>query len=193
MQNFLSEHEPGCTPSSPCASCQVGAFLRSRLSGQDFAKLMEMLSVPSRTQALSAVVGVAPLDTPIEDLELSTRSYYGLKNDRIKTVGELAQKTEAELSRVPNLGPLSLTNIKDALAKVGHRLSLPLLARPINELEMSVRTSNLLAGIETIEQLADKTARELLSIRGFGRTSLNEVEEILHALALKLADAPSRR
>lgn len=56
---------------------------------------------------------------PIEDLDLSVRSYNGLKRAGIQTVDELTQKTEEEMMRVRNLGKKSLKEVKDKLAAMG--------------------------------------------------------------------------
>jgi len=59
---------------------------------------------------------------PVDDLELTVRSANCLKAENIYYIGDLVQRTEAELLKTPNLGKKSLTEIKDVLAK--RRLSL---------------------------------------------------------------------
>ncbi len=54
---------------------------------------------------------------PIEDLELSVRSYNCLKRAGITTVAELTQKTEDEMMKVRNLGKKSLKEVKEKLAE----------------------------------------------------------------------------
>jgi DNA-directed RNA polymerase subunit alpha len=51
----------------------------------------------------------------VEDLELSVRSANCLKNAGINTIGELVQKTEAEMLKTKNFGRKSLSEIKDIL------------------------------------------------------------------------------
>ena len=51
-------------------------------------------------------------------MELSVRSYNCLKNANIRTIGELVQKTEAEMLKTKNFGRKSLNEIKEILA--GH-------------------------------------------------------------------------
>ncbi|MCQ2796376.1 MAG: DNA-directed RNA polymerase subunit alpha [Bacilli bacterium] len=58
-------------------------------------------------------------DTPIEDLDLSVRSYNCLKRANIATVYELTQKTEDEMMKVRNLGKKSLKEVKEKLASMG--------------------------------------------------------------------------
>ena len=56
---------------------------------------------------------------PLDELELTVRSANCLKAERIHYVGDLVQKTEADLLKTPNLGKKSLTEIKDVLAGQG--------------------------------------------------------------------------
>ncbi len=56
---------------------------------------------------------------PIEDLDLTVRSYNCLKRAGIQTVDELTQKTEEEMMRIRNLGKKSYKEIKDKLASIG--------------------------------------------------------------------------
>lgn len=60
----------------------------------------------------------------VEELELSVRSANCLKNDNIVYIGDLVQKTEAEMLRTPNFGRKSLNEIKEVLAKMGIHLGM---------------------------------------------------------------------
>lgn len=60
----------------------------------------------------------------IEELRLSTRSILCLKGEGIKTLGELAQKSELDLMRVRNLGRKSLNEIKELLSDYNLRLGM---------------------------------------------------------------------
>jgi len=55
----------------------------------------------------------------VEDLELSVRSANCLKNAGISSIGELVQKTEAEMLKTKNFGRKSLSEIKDILTEYG--------------------------------------------------------------------------
>ena len=55
------------------------------------------------------------LEMPIEDLELSVRSYNCLKRANISTVQDLANKTEADMMKVRNLGKKSLDEVINKL------------------------------------------------------------------------------
>ena len=62
------------------------------------------------------------------------------------------------------------------------------LARTVDELELSVRTANVLANAQIvyIRDLVQKTESELLKTKGFARQSLKEVKEILAEMGLSL-------
>ncbi|MDD4357669.1 MAG: DNA-directed RNA polymerase subunit alpha [Smithellaceae bacterium] len=59
------------------------------------------------------------LSRSVEDLELSVRSANCLKNAGINTIGELVQKTEADMLKTKNFGRKSLSEIKDILNEYG--------------------------------------------------------------------------
>jgi len=59
------------------------------------------------------------LNRSVEELELSVRSYNCLKNANIQTIGDLVQKTEAEMLRTKNFGRKSLNEIKEILGSLG--------------------------------------------------------------------------
>ena len=66
------------------------------------------------------------LNKSVDELELSVRSYNCLKNANIHTIGELVQKTEAEMLRTKNFGRKSLNEIKEILAAMGLSLGMKL-------------------------------------------------------------------
>ncbi len=59
------------------------------------------------------------LNRSVEELELSVRSYNCLKNANIQTIGDLVQRTEAEMLRTKNFGRKSLNEIKEILGGLG--------------------------------------------------------------------------
>ena len=59
------------------------------------------------------------LNLPVEDLNLSVRSYNCLKREGIHTVGELVSRSEADLLDIRNFGAKSISEIKDKLAELG--------------------------------------------------------------------------
>lgn len=66
--------------------------------------------------------GRNPLDVHVEELEFSVRSLNCFKNEGIRTVQDLATKSEAELLRAPNFGRKSLNEVKEMLNVFGLKL-----------------------------------------------------------------------
>jgi DNA-directed RNA polymerase subunit alpha len=62
----------------------------------------------------------------VDELELSVRSANCLQNANIKTIGDLVQRTEAEMLKTKNFGRKSLKEIKDTLAEMGLSLGMKL-------------------------------------------------------------------
>jgi len=62
----------------------------------------------------------------VDELELSVRAYNCLKNADIRTIGELVQRTEAEMLKTKNFGRKSLSSIKAILAEMGLQLGMKL-------------------------------------------------------------------
>jgi len=62
----------------------------------------------------------------VDELELSVRSANCLQNANIKLIGELVQKTEAEMLKTKNFGRKSLKEIKEILATMGLGLGMKL-------------------------------------------------------------------
>lgn len=83
----------------------------------------------------------------VDELELSVRSANCLKNDNIIYIGDLVQKTEAEMLRTPNFGRKSLNEIKEVLSSMGLRLGMDIPGWPP----------------ENIEEMAKKLEQELLA------------------------------
>jgi len=81
----------------------------------------------------------------VDELELSVRSANCLKNDNIVYIGDLIQKSEAEMLRTPNFGRKSLNEIKEVLAQMGLHLGMEAPNWPP----------------ENIEELAKKYEREV--------------------------------
>ncbi|GBD42475.1 DNA-directed RNA polymerase subunit alpha [bacterium HR39] len=75
----------------------------------------------------------------VEELELSVRSMNCLKNDNIVYIGDLVQKTEAELLRTPNFGRKSLNEIKEVLAQMGLHLGMEVPGWPPENIEELAR------------------------------------------------------
>jgi DNA-directed RNA polymerase subunit alpha len=82
----------------------------------------------------------------VDELELSVRSSNCLKNDNIIYIGDLVQKTEAEMLRTPNFGRKSLNEIKEVLSSMGLRLGMEIPGWPP----------------ENIEEMAKKLEQEIM-------------------------------
>ena len=101
------------------------------------------------TSAPTGVSMAAPLGEPegdtnqlnryllkkVDELELSVRSANCLKNDNIIYIGDLVQKTEAEMLRTPNFGRKSLNEIKEVLSSMGLRLGMEIPGWPPENIE----------------------------------------------------------
>jgi len=71
----------------------------------------------------------------VEELELSVRSANCLKNDNIIYIGDLVQKTEADMLRTPNFGRKSLNEIKEVLTNMGLHLGMKVEGWPPENIE----------------------------------------------------------
>jgi DNA-directed RNA polymerase subunit alpha len=71
----------------------------------------------------------------VDELELSVRSANCLKNDNIVYIGDLIQKTEAEMLRTPNFGRKSLNEIKEVLSAMGLHLGMEIVDWPPDNIE----------------------------------------------------------
>lgn len=155
------------------------------------------------------------MDTQISEFELSVRSRNCLKQMNIRTIGDLLRITEPELLSYKNFGETSLREIKAMLAQKGLRLGqaahsgeaaaageLPpesaesavdssLYSRSVAELELSVRSRKCLQrlGVTTLGDLCSRSEAELLAIKNFGQTSLDEIKLQLKENGLSLRNS----
>ncbi|GAA3595097.1 DNA-directed RNA polymerase subunit alpha [Agrococcus terreus] len=70
-------------------------------------------------QAPAEAIGSGELATPIEELDLSVRSYNCLKREGINTVSELVALSETQLMNIRNFGQKSVDEVKDKLTELG--------------------------------------------------------------------------
>lgn len=63
------------------------------------------------------------LDSKIEELDFSVRTYNCLKKENINTIGELVQLKEKDLLEIRNLGTKSLSEIREKLTERGLQLT----------------------------------------------------------------------
>ncbi|MHC4493976.1 MAG: tetratricopeptide repeat protein [Planctomycetota bacterium] len=156
------------------------------------------------------------LRTPISDFELSVRSRNCLAKMSICSLGDLIQRTEAELLSYKNFGETSLQEIKEILCSKGLRLGMrrdevlaaadaePIvtlpdipaegpdqsaaMGMPISDLDLSVRSSKCMSqlSVQTVGELVLLGETELMRVKNFGVTSLQEIKTKLGKLGLQL-------
>jgi carbon monoxide dehydrogenase subunit G len=73
--------------------------------------------------AVTAVSGDGVRQAPVEDLELPVRAFNSLRREGIHTIGDLAARNETDLLAISNLGPQSVSEIKQKLAERGLALA----------------------------------------------------------------------
>jgi DNA-directed RNA polymerase subunit alpha len=108
------------------ALVEAAKILRKHLN--PFVQYFEMGSDIVSAEA-SAAAGldedlVRKLNMPISDMELSVRASNCIESARIKTVGDLVQKTDAELLAVRSFGKTSLREVKKKLEEMGLSLGM---------------------------------------------------------------------
>jgi DNA-directed RNA polymerase subunit alpha len=162
-------------------------------------------------QARDRAKRAALLNTPVTDFELSVRARNCLKKMQIRTLGDLLKISEAELMSYKNFGETSLHEIKAMLSQKSLRLGQGLegqysrvrqeiyeqlkgkapdgvLNKPISVLDLSVRARKALQllNIQSIGDLATRTEAELMGVKNFGQTSLDEIKIKLNGYGLSL-------
>ena len=186
--------------------------VRARMFAQDIASSMNMFY--DEDQERTRLKRDAILDTPITDFELSVRSRNCLRKMNINSLGDLLKITEPELLAYKNFGETSLAEIKVVLSQKNLRLgqlreemaattrTMPhrrlvsqgtpeILSRNLSEIEFSSRARKCLQrlNLATLGDLVTKTEAELLAIKNFGQTSLNEIKLRLNEFSLSLRKA----
>ena len=150
------------------------------------------------------------LSMKVEELDFSSRTLNALKRSGINTVEEVISYTEDEIIKVRNIGETGFAEIWKKLHGLGlafrerdiYTMGM-LLERPevkgekvlemtIEELDFSVRTYTCLkrAGINTVDDLLQRTESDMIKIKNLGKKSLEEVIFKLNALGLSLMDEP---
>ncbi|HED53051.1 MAG TPA: tetratricopeptide repeat protein [Phycisphaerales bacterium] len=182
---------------------------RARLFMKDVQASRDMFVEEEQTR--DVLKRNALLDTPVTDFELTVRTRTCLKKMNIRTLGDLLRITEAELMNSKNFGESSLIEIKAMLAAKGLKLGQGLedahraarkalmdrlkgtgregaLSKSVTDLQLSVRARKALQtlNIETLGDLASRTEAELMGVKNFGATSLEEVTQKLNEYGLTL-------
>ena len=107
----------------------------------NFEEPAEVEKIPQTTE----LVFNKNLLRKVDELELSVRSMNCLKNDNIIYIGDLVQKTEAEMLRTPNFGRKSLNEIKEVLNSMSLYLGMEIPNWPpdnISELSKKLEDNN---------------------------------------------------
>jgi len=105
---------------------------------QDQLSIFVNFEEPEKETAAESIPELAfnpALLKKVDELELSVRSANCLKNDNIVYIGDLIQKTEAEMLRTPNFGRKSLNEIKEVLAQMGLHLGMEVANWPPENIE----------------------------------------------------------
>src|SRR5581483_4759113 len=182
---------------------------QARLFYKDAQASVTMYYNPDEESAFSRYSQV--LEIPVTDFELSVRSRNCLKKMNIRTLGDLTRCSEQQLLSSKNFGETSLEEIKQLLGAKGLRLGQSLedggqtetrfrpqqplsaeeqalLSKPVSDLNLSVRARKCMnrLGINSVGELIQRSADELLEAKNFGMTSLSEVRERLGTLGLSL-------
>jgi DNA-directed RNA polymerase subunit alpha len=182
---------------------------QARLFLRDAQASLTMYYSPEEDTSLSRFSQI--LEVPVTDFELSVRSRNCLKKMNIRTLGDLTRISEQQLLSSKNFGETSLLEIKEmmsakslhlgqsleegAQAEMRFRPQQPLtpeeqaiLNKPVGDLNLSVRARKCMnrLGINTLGELIQRTADELLESKNFGMTSLSEVREKLAQFGLTL-------
>jgi DNA-directed RNA polymerase subunit alpha len=182
---------------------------RAKLFVKDAEASLSMYYSPEDEQ--TNILHRQVMEIPITDFELSVRSRNCLKRMNIKTLGDLTRVTESQLLASKNFGETSLEEIRAIMNAKGLRIGQSLeqgqqyefryrpqqnlspeeqavLNKPVSDLNLSVRARKCMnrLQINTLGELIQRTADELLEAKNFGQTSLTEVRERLGQFNLKL-------
>jgi DNA-directed RNA polymerase subunit alpha len=77
-------------------------------------------------EPIAAPVNTEHLDRSVDELELSVRTANCLQNESIRFIGELVQRTEADLLRTKNFGRKCLVEVREILGGLGLQLGMEL-------------------------------------------------------------------
>ncbi|SJZ98911.1 DNA-directed RNA polymerase subunit alpha [Selenihalanaerobacter shriftii] len=151
------------------------------------------------------IIGVIPIDSafsPIrrvnfeaEDTRVGQVTDYDKLTLEINTDGSLTPEESISLAAKVLAEHLDLfINLTEEITEVDIMVEKEeeekdkILETTIEELDLSVRSSNCLkrAGINTVEELTDKTEDDLMKVRNLGKKSLKEIKDKLSELELSL-------
>jgi Bacterial RNA polymerase, alpha chain C terminal domain len=141
------------------------------------------------SSAIEAIPFKPAFFTKVDDLDLSIRTANCCKNDYIVFIGDLIQKSEAEMLRTPNFGRKSLNEIKEVLTQMGLHLGMELPGWPpgnLDELAELVRLhksslteiDRLATEINTIcQSLNDQWTSKVVSVESASNPIIDDESE----------------
>lgn len=151
-------------------------------------------------ESIKNIFNTKMLDAPIEELNLPVRAYHILKLRKLETVKTVIEFGLNNIIKFRGVGIKTVRVVSDAIELFlsdrneegvkqtgeGKQQLNANLFRLVDEMELSVRSANCLrnANIKYIGELVQKSEHEMLKIRNFGRTSLNEIKEMLTNMGL---------
>ena len=142
------------------------------------------VSADKNKQAMQPVIGVIPVDTDREQLAVELWTNGTIKPD--EAVSLAAKIMNDLLSLFVDLSD-DAKNTEIIVEKEENKKE-KVLEMTIEELDLSVRSYNCLkrAGINTVEDLTNKSEEDMMKVRNLGRKSLEEVINKLNGLGLYL-------
>lgn len=153
------------------------------------------------------IIGVIPIDaifTPIRKVKfLVSQARVGRQTDYDKLTMEIhtdgsvrpedalayaAKILKEQISVFINFDEVGAEPDVQSAEACGPEPANPHLSRPVEDLELSVRSANCLrnANIRFIGELVQRTETEMLKTKNFGRKSLNEIKQLLYDMGLGL-------
>lgn len=153
------------------------------------------------------VIGVIPIDaifTPIRKVKaLVSQARVGQQTDYDKLTMEIhtdgsvkpedalayaAKILKEQMTVFINFDEIGAEPEEQSMDESGPEPANPHLSRPVEDLELSVRSANCLrnANIRFIGELVQRTETEMLKTKNFGRKSLNEIKQLLYDMGLCL-------
>lgn len=165
------------------------------------------VSAEKNKQAMQPPVGVIPVDsiyTPVKKVNYTVENTrVGQYSDRETLTVEVSTNGTTKPDEAVSLAAKIMTDLLALfvdLSEEGKNAEIvvekeeskkeKVLEMSIEDLDLSVRSYNCLkrAGINTVEDLANKTEEEMMKVRNLGRKSLDEVKYKLHGLGLALRE-----
>ncbi len=165
------------------------------------------ISAEKNKQMLQPPVGVIPVDsifTPVKKVNYTVENTrVGSNTDREKLTVEVTTNGTTKPDEAVSLAAKIMNDLlmlfvdlsEDAknteiVKEKEESKKEKVLEMSIEDLDLSVRSYNCLkrAGINTVEDLANKSEEEMMKVRNLGRKSLDEVKYKLHALGLALKE-----